>query len=756
MDKEKINYNTAIHVKKLKELNRIAENSLGIFTIKDCILIEIYTGKTYVYKAINYISSESKYLFHRKVKIIEKDYIDIVNKIKRTIFYSTSYPKTGMEMIDYIFKSVFIEYGYKVREDQVELSKHMYTVLTQGKISMSDIAVGLGKTHAYLVASIVYTLFSKKYSMSNMPVVISTSSIELQRAVITEYIPDISKILNEYGIISSPITGVLRKGKENYLCENRLNDYINTLDPSRKRKTEYIALKKLLDSSKIDLDEVKGISNYDKRKICVKRSRCFNCKNYRSCNYQKFMRNAINIQHHFQVCNHNYFLADVMKRKNGLIPLLSDYKAVVIDEAHKISDAALQMYGTTLEQNEIIKVMKKAKPNNQKTVCKKNITLFCNEVISLTDMLFKELREQIPKELFDEDTEKFTTVMTQKARNYLIRMVLNIKELLTILSYSDRKLLSDLRRILGNITIFKRKDIIYWVEKPRVKGQTIISAIPMTLSKDMNKDLWRMQVPILLTSGTIAVNGDFTYIKKELGINLNDEGRIVEISKKSSFDFKSNCMLYIEKSVPFPSVDNQKYIDVVANKIEELIRATNGHALVLFTSYKPLRQVYTILKNRVDNIQLIEMNKSRGKEVATFKNSKGGVLFATGSMWEGINIQGDTLSHLIIVKLPFPIPDPISEYEKTVYEDFNKYRKEVLIPKMLMKLRQGAGRLIRSETDTGVISILDIRANNKGSYYEAVINALPNCKVTNNIEGITKFISDKKGTDYFRLLDNHK
>lgn len=93
MDKEKINYNTAIHVKKLKQLNRISENSLGIFTIKDCILIETYIGKTYVYKAINYISGESKYLFHRKVKIIEKDYIDIVNKIKRTIFHSTSYPK---------------------------------------------------------------------------------------------------------------------------------------------------------------------------------------------------------------------------------------------------------------------------------------------------------------------------------------------------------------------------------------------------------------------------------------------------------------------------------------------------------------------------------------------------------------------------------------------------------------------------------------------------------------------------------------
>jgi ATP-dependent DNA helicase DinG len=144
------------------------------------------------------------------------------------------------------------------------------------------------------------------------------------------------------------------------------------------------------------------------------------------------------------------------------------------------------------------------------------------------------------------------------------------------------------------------------------------------------------------------------------------------------------------------------------------------------------------------------MSRGRSNDVIEFKKSKNGVLFATGSMWEGVNIPGDILSHLIIVKLPFPIPDPISEYEKTIYDDMNHYRNSVLVPKMLIKLRQGAGRLIRSESDTGVISILDIRASNKGKYRDEIINALPKCVVAKGIDDIEVFIRDKKDKSYFK------
>ncbi|GAU79056.1 hypothetical protein F3D3_3692 [Fusibacter sp. 3D3] len=164
-------------------------------------------------------------------------------------------------MIDVIFKEVFSKSGFVVREEQESLSKHIYRNMLEHKILLSDIPVGLGKTHAYLVAAIVFNFFLKKNALHNrMPIVFTTSSIELQRAITQEDIPEISAQLLASGILKAPITYVLRKDKENYVRENRLRDYVNTLDPSKKRITEYTALKRLLSNGVIDLGEVNAIS----------------------------------------------------------------------------------------------------------------------------------------------------------------------------------------------------------------------------------------------------------------------------------------------------------------------------------------------------------------------------------------------------------------------------------------------------------------------------------------------------------------
>lgn len=201
--------------------------------------------------------------------------------------------------------------------------------------------------------------------------------------------------------------------------------------------------------------------------------------------------------------------------------------------------------------------------------------------------------------------------------------------------------------------------------------------------------------------------------------------------------------------MPFPNTDNEEYIQAISREISKLIDASNGQALVLFTSYKPLRLIFQQVKEMQVNRQLIAMNRGRNTAIDEFKNSQNAVLFATGSMWEGVNIPGDVLSHLIIVKLPFPIPDPISDYEKSLYQDMNEYLESVLIPQMLIKLRQGVGRLIRSETDTGIISILDVRASDNGRYHQEVLHALPECRRAESINDIQVFLNEKKDKMYF-------
>jgi ATP-dependent DNA helicase DinG len=215
----------------------------------------------------------------------------------------------------------------------------------------------------------------------------------------------------------------------------------------------------------------------------------------------------------------------------------------------------------------------------------------------------------------------------------------------------------------------------------------------------------------------------------------------------SPFNYRENVLLYTSEAVPYYKAGN--YAEKLTDEIERLIRKSNGHAAVLFTSYNSLGLVFSELQKRSLPFPMFKLERSTSNAIERFKQSGNGVLFASGALWEGIDIPGDSLSMLIIVKLPFQVPDPISEYEKSQYADFREYREDVLIPEMLIKLKQGFGRLIRTETDSGVVALLDCRANENGAYRNAVIAALPDCCVTSDISGIEPFLRTRKPAEYF-------
>jgi ATP-dependent DNA helicase DinG len=201
--------------------------------------------------------------------------------------------------------------------------------------------------------------------------------------------------------------------------------------------------------------------------------------------------------------------------------------------------------------------------------------------------------------------------------------------------------------------------------------------------------------------------------------------------------------------MPFPNSKCPGYIAAITAEIERLILASHGHAAVLFTSYDAMGRIYAALSAKRLPFPLYRLERSNSKAIEQFKQSAGGVLFASGAMWEGVDIPGDALSMLIIVKLPFAVPDPIGEYEQTLYADMFEYKNRVIVPEMLIKLKQGFGRLIRKETDTGVVAILDSRVSGSGAYRARVLNALPDCRVTAEISDVKNFIEMKKAPAYF-------
>ena len=253
----------------------------------------------------------------------------------------------------------------------------------------------------------------------------------------------------------------------------------------------------------------------------------------------------------------------------------------------------------------------------------------------------------------------------------------------------------------------------------------------------------------ILTSGTISVNGNFDLLKNKTGIELISKRRIRETSKKSMFDYKSNALIYIPEHIPFPNLQDGKYIKAVTNEIRKLIKGTHGHTLILFTSYWLMDRVFYEVSQNVYDYPLFVMGRGRIDALNNFKISGNGVLFASDTAGEGIDIAGDTLSNLIIVKLPFAVPDPIAEYEQSVMGGLKAYLDKIITPNMIIKLKQYAGRLIRSETDTGIVAILDSRVNSRGKYRNIVLSSLFDAPVTNRIADVEEFILAKKDERYF-------
>ena len=224
--------------------------------------------------------------------------------------------------------------------------------------------------------------------------------------------------------------------------------------------------------------------------------------------------------------------------------------------------------------------------------------------------------------------------------------------------------------------------------------------------------------------------------------------RVREYVADSPFEYQRNCLLYLPKDLKRCRRGSQEETEMIADHIHSLICSTYGHTLVLFTSYHLMGNVYQMLRDEIP-FPMIEVWRHSPEEITRFKQTDNAVLFAAGSCWEGVDFPGDMVSSLIIVKLPFAVPDPISEAQKKEYDCLKDYIQAVVVPDMQKKLRQGFGRALRTETDTCVVSILDERAGEGGRYHEEVMCALPSCKMAKDIKDIQHFIRNRKGVEYY-------
>ena len=250
--------------------------------------------------------------------------------------------------------------------------------------------------------------------------------------------------------------------------------------------------------------------------------------------------------------------------------------------------------------------------------------------------------------------------------------------------------------------------------------------------------------------GTMAVGSDFRRFKTQAGLEKGH--RVMESVSPSPFDYRNNCLLYLPQIPPRQRVeDTDVYFNELTAELVGLIKAASGHALVLFTSYAAMSAVKERLREESLPFPLLTLGRNAPHIIEQFRHTPGAVLLATGAAWEGFDFPGDCVSLLIIPRLPFAYPDARKERELEKYSSLHAFIREVAVPEMQIKLRQGFGRAIRTESDTCVIAILDERACRGRRYAQAVSEALPEMRRTGSLREVNRFLREKKPESYFEV-----
>ncbi len=636
--------------------------------------------------------------------------------------------------IERIFRFLLPQNGLAVREEQIKLCHIMLNALLEDHIALCDAGVGIGKTYAYLTACVLMKKVTEYGSAGSQPVVISTSGVALQDAIIGEYLPFLSRIFLENHIISKPIRAIIRKGKERFVCDVRLAQRLEVVRDKKKNEIQKNALFSL--RKHYDLDDVTDLSGFDRRQVCVPKSCEKNCPKRDFCRYHQYLKEAGGSEIFIQICNHNYLLADANHRLQEIHPLLSDYRALVIDEAHKLPEAARQMYGQTVSSEdltEICSLLEKEK---------------CILAAQQLKEKFSRLMKSVQKGELLEEAQKTAFVLTHDREAALRDCLSLLRQLQNRLASSlPQWIIHRLGRTEETLNLFytyNRRYILY-IQYDRT-GNPNLCASSREVPEQLSRALWRNKIPAILTSGTLMAGGSFDRTQKIMG--LSGAKRLETFIAPSPFDYLENCLLYIPGDLPRTQMGSETEIKCLASQICQLTEATHGHTLVLFTSYSLMSSVCHQIKGLL-SFPLLEVWRNSQDVIRQFKQLPNAVLFAAGSCWEGVDFPGDMVSSLIITRLPFPVPDPIREAEQEQYPTLQEYIQSVIIPDMQVKLRQGFGRAIRTETDTCAVSILDHRAAPGERYHKAVLEALPKLRITSKIEDVKDFIRTKKGADYF-------
>ncbi len=634
---------------------------------------------------------------------------------------------------------------YEFRQEQLAMANAVARAFAASEHLIVEAGTGVGKSFAYLIPAVSLSL------KANQTVVISTNTISLQEQLVTKDIPFLQRVLPR------DFKAVLAKGRRNYLSRRRLDSLLNYERGLFETKEEAEQVQDIVewvnvteDGSRADLPRQPMQQVWDK--VASDRDNCLRhrCPTYNTCFYFKARNEMYDAD--LLIVNHHLLFSDLAIRSvapgSGILP---DYDYLILDEAHHL-EATATRHGSLEVSNTRIKWFFDSlhnPKNDSGAAARFNSPHLIAEVADAREqanLLFETAFENLGDANADRHTvtkriepENLTKIF-QKGNlldSPLARLERTLKQLQhTAQTEDDEQELNshysqcqNLRADLDLMIQHTDPGYVYWAEASTSRGmpRIVLNATPVNISRMLRENLFTEKQSVIMTSATLATNRNFDYFKERIGIQ---ECR--ELLVDSPFDFKRQVQIHIPRRMPHPNSD--EFTPAAIREIKHYLKLTHGKAFVLFTSYKMMDEVYEEVAPYLELLSIDVFKQggelSRTDMLQAFREDTHSVLFGTTSFWEGVDVRGEALSNVIITRLPFEVPKhPVMEARvKEIKERGGNEFIEFSLPEAILRFKQGFGRLIRTQTDKGIVVILDPRIKT-GSYGNQFLASLPTCEV---------------------------
>ncbi len=619
--------------------------------------------------------------------------------------------------------------SFNPREGQQAFARNVADLIDSGGVLVAESGTGTGKTFAYLVPAV----------LSGRQVVISTGTRHLQDQLFFRDLPMVRKTL---GV--SPDVALL-KGRSNYLCLFRLKQLAQ--DPALKYQKGIAEKRSTLENwaSMTARGEIAEVSELDEqdpiwRQVTSTADNCLGseCPDFKACYVNKARQRAIKAK--VVVVNHHLFFSDVSLKEQGFGELLPDYEVVIFDEAHQLPEIATRFFGfsiSTFQINDLCRDILVTEAKEKSGVPMQDaIDSVKNGVAPLHLAASKHGRGA--SQLLVEDPACLSSI------NDLLDALADLETLLSNAGSAGDGLQRCHERVLqlqGQLLDWlehsaRAGELVCWFET--TNATTRLTASPLSVSDQMREILGQVGKSAILTSATLAAGEDFGFYLQHLGVDEVQTARY-----DSPFDYPQHALLYLPEDLPEPQ--DKRFVDAMVKASLPVLNASEGRAFMLFTSYAMLHRAAKKMREYPEWNLFVQGQAPRGELIEQFRGADRAILMGTASFWEGVDIQGDDLSCVIIDKLPFAPPnDPVmSARLKLLEQAGGKPFFDIQIPSAIISLKQGAGRLIRDENDQGVLMICDVRLRTKG-YGSKFLDALPPMRRSSRIQDVKTFFANRK------------